>query len=246
MGPLPQTSCCGILGGPVRREPPGHSPRRGTASQQAPSRCTKQAVPGEATRGARRKGKQCTQLAMNLKIRSWLGGFSRHLRLHQGGKGGSSSAKCNFHSTLAPSSSHAGLGGPGEQSLMRPSPEVGRRDPAKLSAPAVAYGRSRAPGSRPVLWAQKWDHIKKILFFHQEFLLLSFTRYRCLHHLKERGCPPQSFYRRGSGLLALAACLRGLPFRTQTLGSPRASVPGCLFLAQPVFQRRVKPTAELH
>lgn len=62
---------------------------------------------------------------------------------------------------------------------------------------------------------------------------------------RERGCPPQSFYRRGSGL-ALAGCLGGLPFRTQTLGSPRASVPGCLFLAQPVFQRRVKPTAELH
>ena len=121
---------------------------------------------GEVTRGPCRKRQQCTQLATNLKIRSWLGRFSSHLRLHQGGKGGSSSTKCNFHSTLAPSSSHAGPGGPSEQSLMRPSPEAGRRDPAKLSAPAAAYGRSRAPGSCPVgLWTQKWDHPKKIVFF---------------------------------------------------------------------------------
>lgn len=165
MDPLPQASCCCILGGPVSGEPLGHSPRRGTASQEALSRYTKQAVPGEVTRGPCRKRQQCTQLATNLKIRSWLGRFSSHLRLHQGGKGGSSSTKCNFHSTLAPSSSHAGPGGPGEQSLMRPSPEAGRRDPAKLSAPAAAYGRSRAPGSCPVgLWTQKWDHPKKLFF----------------------------------------------------------------------------------
>lgn len=185
MGPLPQALCCGILGGPMSGEPLGHSPRRGAASQEALSRCTKQAVPGEAMRGPRRKRQQCTQLAMNLQIRSWLGGFSSHLRLHQGGKGGSSSTKCSFHSTLAHSSSHAGLGGPGEQSLMCPSPEAGRRPCKAVRAPAAAYGRSGAPGSRPVgLWAQKWNHPKKIVF-HQEFLLLSFNRHRCLHHLRE-------------------------------------------------------------
>ena len=148
MGALPQALCCGILGGPMSGEPPGHSPRKGAASQEAPSRCTKQAVPGEAMRGPRRKRQQCTQLAMNLQIRSWLGGFSSHLRLHQGGKGGSSSAKCSFHSTLAHSSSHAGLGGPGEQSRMCPSPEAGRR-PCKAVSSSSRLWTQRGPWQSP-------------------------------------------------------------------------------------------------
>lgn len=241
MGPLPQALCCGILGGPMSGEPLGHSPRRGAASQEALSRCTKQAVPGEAMRGPRRKRQQCTQLAMNLQIRSWLGGFSSHLRLHQGGKGGSSSTKCSFHSTLAHSSSHAGLGGPGEQSLMCPSPEAGRR-PCKAVSSSSRLWTQRGPWQSPCgALGPEVEPSKKNCFSPRiSSPILQSAR---VSPSFKRGCLPQSFYRRRSGLLALAACRWGLPFRIQTLGSPRASVPGCLLLPRPVFKRREKPIA---
>lgn len=143
------------------------------------------------TEGAHRaRGQQRTQFAMDSKsqIPGPVGSPAVSGSARDAKAGRNFPRRCNFHSTLAPSSSHAGRGRPGE-TIPVVSLSRGGRDPAKLPAPAACCGHSRGPwrltcgalGPAVVALLKMTNQKKKKFVFHQEFLL-SFNRHRCPHH----------------------------------------------------------------
>lgn len=99
------------------------------------------------TEGAHRaRGQQRTQFAMDSKsqIPGPVGSPAVSGSARDAKAGRNFPRRCNFHSTLAPSSSHAGRGRPGE-TIPVVSLSRGGRDPAKLPAPAACCGHSRGP-----------------------------------------------------------------------------------------------------
>lgn len=180
------------------------------------------------------EGQQCPP-CNGLEISdSWVGGLSSSGSTRRQRWGGIIPEGATSTSSWLPAPLAQGRVGRGPASLM--GHLSGR------TAPSVdtVWGRGRVPGDRPVgLWTPAEDDHPKRLVFHEGFLLLSFNRHRCHHHLKVRGCPVLGGPLTGEGSVPGGWAAQG--------SAPRHSSPeSCGLTAQPpppMARWSGKPTA---